>query len=236
MCSKFIKGILWFGTKCLIIFGTVTYFVDVGSDVSFSVRLYQNCHTKYAIASICIMAFSVLFSTIFPHLNMTHIFRFRKCFASGCGYLIYYLGLNMKELFYNNLKNREKAYVHTVKFLESMIESVPQIGLAFYIIHRHGFDEPVFPEGYNFEGDLQMLSLFGSVLSITISMATRRAYHKSILGPEKKDIFIAALWNFIPLGCFLTTYYIFMSNSWIVLIFYFCTFFHILVSLSDEWE
>ena len=154
---------------------------------------------------------------------MTHIFRFRKCFASGCGYLIYYLGLNMKELFYNNLKDREKAYVHTVKFLESMIESVPQIGLAFYIIHRHGFDEPVFPEGYNFEGDLQMLSLFGSVLSITISMATRRAYHKSIFGPEKKDIFIAALWNFIPLGCFLTTYYIFMSDSWIILIIYFCT-------------
>ena len=116
MCSKFIKSVLWIGTKFLLIFGAVTYFVDVGSDVSFSVRLFQNCHINYAIASICMMVFSVFLSMLVPHINMEEDLPrdcqdcFKFC-GTGFGYIFNYLRLTMKELFFNNLSEEEKRYV-----------------------------------------------------------------------------------------------------------------------------
>ena len=105
--------------------------------------------------------------------------------------------------------------------VEAILESVPQIGLSFYIIHHHGWFDPVFPEFLSFEGDLQKLSLMGSILSINISMATRRAWWKLKGKPPKKmDIFYAYLWNFVPMNCFLIAYYIIMADSkWILMVY-----------------
>ena len=60
---------LWIGTKLLIIVGTFMYFFDVGSDISFSVQLFNNCHVGYGAAAISIIVVAVIFSMVFPFLN-----------------------------------------------------------------------------------------------------------------------------------------------------------------------
>ena len=206
-------------TKLLVIVGTVTYLYDVGSDISFSVRLYENCHVNYCIAAISIIVLAVILSCIFPaaYANIEE----NRC-LEGPGYLLKYLRLNLKNLMYcgkgDILTTEEKEFVHNVKFIESIIESVPQIGLSFYILHHHELDEPVI---FGFKGDIQILSLVGSILSINISMATRRAWWK-MRGkpPQEMEIFWMFLWNFVPMTCFLVGYYIVMADSkWILLAF-----------------
>ena len=204
--------------------GTFVYFFDVGSDISFSVQLFLNCHVGYGMASIIIMVVTVVFSSLFPavsaYLIRDSTYEKPNGYLETCGYFLNYFRLNFKEFFGNEHTKAEKMYIHGVKFVESIIESVPQIGLSFYIIHHHGWDKPIFSD---FEGDLQKLSLVGSIFSITISMATRRAWWKKRgEAPEKIDIFIAFLWNFVPMTCFLVAYYIVMANSKWILIVYSC--------------
>ena len=215
------ERLFWIVTKLLIIVGTVMYFYDVGSDISFSVQLYLNCHVNYCIAAISIIALAVLLSCIFPaaYANIDK----NLCFE-GPGYLLKYLTLNLTNLMYcgegDILSTEEKEFVHNVKFLESIIESIPQIGLSFYILHHHELDKPVI---FGFEGDIQILSLVGSILSINISMATRRAWWKMRgKSPQEMEIFWMFLWNFVPLTCFLVGYYIIMADSKWILLAYCC--------------
>ena len=207
------------GTKLWIIVGTVMYLYDVGSDISFSVQLSLNCHVNYCIAAISIIVLAVLLSCIFPvaYANINE-----NCWLEGPGYLLKYLTLNFKDLRGGKLSTEEKEFVHNVKFFESIIESLPQIGLSFYILHHHEWNEAVIPN-FGFEGDIQILSLVGSILSINISMATRRAWWKMRgKSPQEMEIFWMFLWNFVPLTCFLVGYYIMMSDSKWILIAYCC--------------
>ena len=218
MCLKLFEKLFWIVTKLLIIVGALMYIFDVGSDILFSVQLFLNCHVGYGAAAISIMVVAVLFSIVFPYV-IAGIDE-NDC-LEACGFLLNYIRLNWRELIGHELSHKEKIYVQSVKFLESIIESVPQIGLSFYIIHHHGWDIPVFSD--DFEGDLQKLTLVGSILSITISMATRRArWKKRGEAPEKMDIFVAFLKNFVPMTCFLVAYYIIMADSKWILIAYSC--------------
>ena len=51
-----LDSILWLGKKIWIIAGVLLYFFDIGSDITLIVKLFMNCHYKYAIASILIIA------------------------------------------------------------------------------------------------------------------------------------------------------------------------------------
>ena len=221
MCLKLFGKVLWIGTKLLIIVGTFMYFFDVGSDISFSVQLFNNCHVGYGAAAISIIVVAVIFSMVFPYVSSQVEENWgENCRSGMLGYLLTYLKLNWRELTNDDLDDEEKIYVHSVKFFESIIESVPQIGLSFYIIHHHGWDKSVLSD---VEGDLQKLSLVSSIFSITISMATRRAWWKKRgKAPEKMDILVAFLWNFVPMTCFLVAYYIIMADSKWILIIYSC--------------
>ena len=234
-CATIFKKLFWIGTKFLLVFGTVSFLVDVGTDVSFSVQLFNNCHVKTGIASLCVILVAMLLSMFLPMetANLAPAdpdsypgwdemcVRVSDVCLQCSGYLIKYLQLNWQEFIGNELDDDEKVYVHSVKFLETIWESVPQIGLSFYIIHHYGFDEPVFTK---YKGDLQMLSLVASFVSINVSMATRRAWWK-MLGkpPSYSEIFKCALWNFIPITCFLTAYCIVMADSSLILVIYTCT-------------
>ena len=225
MCSnsnisdKIFKTLLWIGTKMLIVLGTFSFLVDVGTDVSFSVQLFSNCHVKTGIASICVILVAIIFSMMFPTLYARN--KEESCWLQCAGYVVKFLHLSWKEFIGNDLGVEENMYLHSVKFIESIFESVPQIGISFYIIHHYGFDDPVFTKSYR--GDLQMLSLFASIVSINISMATRRAWWK-MLGkpPSKWEIFKCFLRNLPPISCFLVAYCIIMADSSHILIIFTC--------------
>ena len=220
MCLRLFETLFWIGTKLLIIVGTLLYLFDIGSDISFSVQLFLNCHVNYGAAAITIIVIAYLFSSFFPCVSANIE---ENCCLASCGFLLNYFRLNWGDLTGNELNNDEKVYVHCVKFIESIVESLPQIGLSFYIIHHHGWFDAALPDSLAFEGDIQKLSLIGSILSITISMATRRAWWKMRgEAPEKMDIFVAFLWNFVPMTCFLVAYYIIMADSKWILIVYSC--------------
>ena len=208
MCGKIFHYVFLFGSKILILFGVFSYFFDIGSDIAFNVELIENCHVKYAVFSIIIIVVAIFLSMIFPSRSagsLLYLYR-KKGYKriKNCGFLLLYLWLNLKDLISNDLRWYEKQYIHCVKFIESIIESIPQIGLSFYIIHHHGWNE---------DGYIQVLSLAGSILSINLSMATRQAWKSTFYDPPKSKIFKGFLWNFLPITCFLITYYFVMACS-----------------------
>ena len=66
MCSNnsFFKKLFWIGTKLLILSGIVSFLADVGTDVSFSVQLFSNCHYKTGIALLFIIFGAVISSLV----------------------------------------------------------------------------------------------------------------------------------------------------------------------------
>ena len=213
-----LENLVLVAKKGLVVLGAILYFYDFGSDTAFIVQLFSNCHVNYGIVSSCLILSSIGVSMFFPYAVKTFKEGKRPCdcasnfnVAESLGYPLTYLKLIFKELMYgdSSLTESEKHYTHTVKFFESIVESIPQIGLSFYIIHHHGWDKPVFTE---YSGDLQIFCLFGSIMSVTFNMAMRRAWWTVGNFPPKEEIFKAMLWNFVPIGCFITTYSIFMAN------------------------
>ena len=117
-CATIFKKLFWIGTKFLLVFGAVSFLVDVGTDVSFSVQLFNNCHVKTGIASLCVILIAMLYSMLLP-MSTSELAgqqgRSKICFECS-GYLIKYLQLNWKEFIRNELDDDEKKYVHSVKF------------------------------------------------------------------------------------------------------------------------
>ena len=148
-------------------------------------------------------------------------------------FLVKYVLLNLKAVFCcGELTTEDKEYIHCVKFIEATIESVPQIGLSFYIIHHHGWnDNPA----------LQVLSLAGSVLSMKFGMATRRAWKSekrdSDEEPHTMMVLKAFLWNMIPITCFLITYFIMMTCSSTMLMVFISVFLVVtIISMFLSWK
>ena len=220
-CMK-LRPLFWIGTKLLIVFGTLSFLADVGTDVSFSVQLFSNCHVKTGIASLCFILISTYLSMIIPSLTAKK--PEERGFDPDPGCLLKYLILNWKEFKGDELDVSDKKYMHSVKFIETINESVPQIGISFYIIHHYKLSEPVFKfDNFGIAGDLQFLSLVASFVSINISMATRRAWWKMDgKPPSYTEIFKCFLWNFFPISCFLIAYCIIMADSSLILIIFVC--------------
>ena len=209
MCSEIFSKIFWIGSKILIVFGALSYLFDIGSDVLFSIQLYISCHVSTGTASICIFLASISFSIFFASNSAWYDFW----------YLPKFLKLFFKELTGAKLNDEEKKFIHSVKFIECLIESVPQIGISFYMIHHYELDDAVLL----FDGDLQMLTLTASILSINLSLATRRAWWRTEgKAPSRMDIFKGFLWNVLPVSCFLIAYFIIMADSSLILIVYSC--------------
>ena len=147
-------------------------------------------------------------------------------------FLVKYVWLNLKAVFNGELTTEEKEYIHCVKFIEATIESVPQIGLSFYIIHHHGWnDNPA----------LQVLSLAGSILSMKFGMATRRAWKSEKRDSEEEPhtimVLKAFLWNLIPITCFLITYFIMMTCSSTMLMVFISVFLVVtIISIFLSWK
>lgn len=57
-----LDSILWIGKKIWIIVGVFLYFFDIGSDIILIVKLFLNCHYKYATASIGILSMTFILS------------------------------------------------------------------------------------------------------------------------------------------------------------------------------
>ena len=79
------------------------YFFDVGSDISFSVQLFNNCHVGYGSAAISIMIVAVLFSCFFP---LASAGTDENVYLEACGYLLNYIRLNWRELIGHELSVR----------------------------------------------------------------------------------------------------------------------------------
>ena len=120
MCSKLLGCLFWIGSKLLIIVGTLMYFFDVGSDISFSVQLFLNCHVGYGMASIIIMVVTVVFSSLFPavsaYLIRDSTYEKPNGYLETFGYFLNYFRLNLKEFFGNEHTKAEKMYIHGIKF------------------------------------------------------------------------------------------------------------------------
>ena len=159
-----LDSILWLGKKIWIIAGVLLYFFDIGSDITLIVKLFMNCHYKYAIASILIILLAFVLTWLKGYKGQRNIF-----------FLKHYLYLKWIILRYGNdaIDDYHKRFMDRVKVYEAMLESLPQIGLSFYIMNRHGLDEPVVT---NIKGDIQIFSLVGSIVSISGSFFIRHAW------------------------------------------------------------
>ena len=147
-------------------------------------------------------------------------------------FLVKYIWLNLKAVFNYELTTEEKEYIHCVKFIEATIESIPQIGLSFYIIYHHGFVD---------NSALQVLSLAGSILSMNFGMATRRAWRSEKRDSEEEPhtmmVLKAFLWNLIPITCFLITYFFMMICSSNMLMVFISAFLGVtIISLFLSWK
>ena len=222
MCPDIWKNfgakVLFIGGKTLILFGTLLYFFDIGSDIASTQRLFKNCHVNYGIASICTMIIASLFTLHYPAFFISNRID-GPSLKDHFGFLKKYVTLNWIEFWHgdDSLEENEKIYIHCIKCFETMLESLPQIGLTFYVIHHHGLDEPVFT---NYPGDVQICSLMFSILSITINLATRHAWHKLKRKPTKMELLYETFWNLLPIGSFMTAYCLFMITSKYLLISY----------------
>ena len=85
------------------------------------------------------------------------------------------------------INDYQKRVMDRIKIFEAMLESLPQIGLSFYIMNHHGLDDPLV---INMRGDIQVFSLMASILSIFVSFFLNHAWRKFKPGegvPMRKD-------------------------------------------------
>ena len=195
MCDS----IVWLAKKIWIIVGVLLYFFDIGSDFSLMVKLFMNCHYMYAIASILIISLAFVITWLKGYKGQRDIL-----------FMKHYLYFKWITLRYGDyaIDDYQKRFLDRVKVYEAMLESLPQIGLSFYIMNHHGLDEPAIT---NIKGDIQIFSLVGSIVSVSGSFFNRHAwmkFKKDDGTPEILDIVKAALQNFIPLNCFLVAFFI----------------------------
>ena len=195
MCDS----IVWLAKKIWIIVGVLLYFFDIGSDFSLMVKLFMNCHYMYAVASILIISLAFVITWLKGYKGQRDIL-----------FMKHYLYFKWSTLRYGDgaIDDYEKRFLDRVKVYEAMLESLPQIGLSFYIMNHHGLDEPAVT---NIKGDIQIFSLVGSIVSVSGSFFNRHAWMEFKRGdgaPEILDIVKAALQNFIPLNRFLVAFFI----------------------------
>ena len=132
----------------------------------------------------------------------------------------YFLRCNCAEFFYGEdiLSDLDHLYIHVVKFSETIIESCLQMMLSSYIIHHHGWNKATFS---SIDGDIQICSLIGSTLSILLNMATRHAWFELGRKPGFSEILKYLLFSTCSMVCYLLTTFIFLANSYIVLLIHF---------------
>ena len=206
MCNS----ILWIGKKVWIIVGVLLYFFDIGSDIALMIDLLLNCHYKYAAASICILLLAFIISWLKGYNGQ------RDCCFMGR-----HLYFKWKIFFHGEdaIDDYQKRVMDRTKVYEAMLESLPQIGLSFYIMNHHGLDDPVVT---NIKGDIQIFSLIASILSVFLSFSINHAWRDFNPGdgcPKMKDNVKAALWNFVPLACFLVGFFIIMGNYFMLFLY-----------------
>ena len=197
MCNS----IVWLGKKIWLILGVLLYFFDIGSDFTLMVKLFMNCHYMYAVASIFTISLAFVITWLKGYKGQRDIL-----------FLKHYLYFKWIILRYGDdaIDDYQKRFLDRTKMQEAMLESLPQIGLSFYIMNHHGLDEPAMT---NIKGDIQIFSLVGSIASISASFISRHAWmpfrgKDGCRCPEVKDIIKSALRNFIPLECFLVALFI----------------------------
>ena len=110
-----------------------------------------------------------------------------------------------------------------IKFLESILESLPQLGLSIYILHHHGLDENyIF-----FEGDVQILTAISSLISILVSISYRQAFMKNLERgdleePTIKQTVKYLLFTIIPItGAVIATFIMLSKTKYVAYIFLF---------------
>ena len=206
-------ALFWVAKKLWTLIGTILSLSDIGTDIAFIISLFSNCHYKYATASILI-----LFKA------------FVICWLRGykgqrdCCWFFHQLKLTWKAFWhgYDSLTENQIRFLGSIYVITCMLESLPEIGLAFYIMNHHGLDKPVFS---NIDGDLQFLSLGLSLLFISDGVFQRHAWVKYKTGtgyPSRTEFWKAALWNFIPLYSFLVAQFIIMGHYELLFVYLFC--------------
>ena len=199
MCGR----ILWIIQKIWSIFQSLKSLSDKVTDVTLLIELILNCHLKYAIASSLILLMPPTFCWLRGYQGQ------RDCF-----WFVHQIKLNWKIFWHGqeSVTENQVRFLGSINVITSMLESLPEIGLAFYIMNHHGLDDPVFS---NTKGDLQYVSLTLSVLCIWDSVIRRHAWVKYKTGrgcPTTSDIVKAALWNTVPLLSFLVALFIIMAH------------------------
>ena len=156
------------------------------------------CDVYCAIASILIISFAFVITWLKGYKG-----------RRGILFLKHYLNFKWKIFRYGDdaIDDYQKMFLDRTKMKEAMLESLPQIGLSFYIMNHHGLDEPAI---INIKGDIQIFSLVGSIASVSASFISRHAWmpFRTNGSPEVKDIMKAALRNFIPLKCCLVALFV----------------------------
>jgi len=223
--------------RILCLKGLVVYFYDSITDILMLLKLLKNCHYNYAYASMTIL--SLTFLTSMRSLGVLLVGN-AMCFSILFMYPVYLIFMVFKKIFYgsNALTEKEELALFKIRFTETIIESVPELGLSLYILHHHGLDH----EDYTFfQGDLQVASIVGSVISILKNISAKHAYfdceyrHIAVINmkdnfvhPEKNEripsftkVLKSLIYNAIPILGGIVALFIMMSKNKYLVRFFF---------------
>ena len=114
----------------------------------------------------------------------------------------------VQKLCSKDVPEKTKFITFKIKFIETYFEAIPQLFLSLHILSNFGLDEKTI----FFKGDIQVFSLFGSILSILYNSSLKYAYIKYNEYPTHMQIFQAFLFNCIPILSAILSFYVILSK------------------------
>ena len=165
------------------------YNLDLLTDLFNTITLFQNCHPKYGILSVCIMLSSYITTVLYLKFQMK-----LKWSLNGAVALFYpfqhsknllkiirskFLAVIRSEIVPKETEE-EELYMENIAFIEANSESVLQLCLSCVILREFGTSTD------SFQRFFQLFGLFTSLISIVVAFAKVRYTNISCTVGEKR--------------------------------------------------